>query len=93
MDAHLSTRSDTRTHDVSSVLHTPMSGTDSDVAGTSSAISSMNMEKARNTDSPRLIFSPAKVEHEKGKSLLVIRVALSFLFRLNASEDHSNKLE
>ena len=35
-----------------------MSGTDSDVAGTSSAINSMNMEKARKTDRPRLTFSP-----------------------------------
>lgn len=35
-----------------------MSGTDSDVAGTSSAISSMNMENAKNTERPRLIFSP-----------------------------------
>jgi len=35
-----------------------MSGTDSDVAGTSSAMSSINMEKVRNTERPRLIFSP-----------------------------------
>ncbi len=34
-----------------------MSGTDSEVAGTSSAMSNMNMEKARKTERPRLIFS------------------------------------
>ena len=28
------------------------------MAGTSSAISSINIENARNTDKPRLIFSP-----------------------------------
>ena len=43
---------------VSARMRSPISGTDSDVAGTSSAISSMNMENARNTDRPRLIFSP-----------------------------------
>ena len=35
-----------------------MRGTASDDAGTSSAMSSMNMEKARNTDRPRVTFSP-----------------------------------
>ena len=40
------------------LLNLPMRGTDSEVDGTSSAMSSMNMEKARNTDSPKLIFSP-----------------------------------
>jgi hypothetical protein len=35
-----------------------MRGTASDVAGTSSAMSSINMENARKTDSPRVIFSP-----------------------------------
>jgi hypothetical protein len=36
----------------------PIKGTDSEVAGTSSAISNINMENARKTDSPRVIFSP-----------------------------------
>ena len=35
-----------------------MSGTDSEDAGTSSAMSSMNMEKVRKTLRPKLIFSP-----------------------------------
>lgn len=39
-------------------LYEPMSGTASDVAGTSSAIRSINMEKARKTDRPSVIFSP-----------------------------------
>ena len=39
-----------------------MSGTDSEVAGTSSAMSSMNMENARKTDNPKLIFSPEIIE-------------------------------
>ena len=34
-----------------------MSGTESEVVGTSSAISSMNMEYVRKTDRPRLTFS------------------------------------
>ena len=45
--------------------HLPMRGTDSEVAGTSSAISSMNIENARKTERPKLIFSPGKEEHSK----------------------------
>lgn len=40
------------------MIYIPISGTDSDVAGTCSAISSINIEKARKTDSPSVIFSP-----------------------------------
>ena len=47
-----------------------MRGTASEEAGTSSAMSSMNMEKARNTDSPRVTFSP-----EVGGNQKVIRVS------------------
>ena len=52
----------------------PINGTDSDVAGTSSAISNINMEKARNTESPRVIFSPEvggsqKVSNVKADSM------------------------
>ena len=43
----------------------PISGTDSDVAGTSSAMSNMNIEKARKTERPRLIFSPDVVGSQK----------------------------
>ena len=41
-----------------SYQYRPINGTASDVAGTSSAISSMNIEKAKKTDNPRVIFSP-----------------------------------
>ena len=44
-----------------------MSGTDSEVAGTSSAMSSMNMENARKTDNPKLIFSPEIIEINVGE--------------------------
>lgn len=56
------------------ILSVPINGTDSEVAGTSSAISSMNMEKARKTESPSVIFSPEvggsqKVNNVKADSI------------------------
>ena len=66
-----------------------MSGTDSDVAGTSSAISSMNMENARNTDNPKLIFSPEIIEINVvvGNRWSVIRTRL--ICNLSKSHDYS----
>ena len=42
-----------------SVIHSPITGTCSDVLGTFSATISKNTVKARSTDMPREIFSPA----------------------------------
>lgn len=39
-------------------VYRPMSGTNSEVAGILSAISSMNTEKASNTVNPSVTFSP-----------------------------------
>ena len=50
----------------------PISGTNSDVAGMLSAMSSMKTEKARRTVMPRVIFSPESGGSQKPSKLRTV---------------------
>jgi hypothetical protein len=53
------------------MINLPIRGTASEVAGTSSAISSMNMENARNTDSPRVTYTVKKQKKMMERNAIV----------------------